>query len=611
MGIRMASPTHREGSSFVAFRKALPRGLHGTAKGTPFVLEFPAMRTDAGFTVVAELGNRELNFSLRTRDPEVAKARFNLASARLASICDRLVSAAPTTLSQREAAALSREIYDSFLGKWSDNPQTPAQWAAFKGMNRATREGRLPASLVPPASVSNAVDHEPVARELFGAVSRDLGADLTAGINALGTVATTTPVDALEARFGAVADRILSKHGIVALDTSSRVHMLIETERTASHVAGYLKQLASGDWRPDPNADRFPAMPTTPRSPSVGSTTVVLVATVTGPSWDSVLEAWAARHRQGEGSPKTRRDTAKMIARFSAFAGVEPVAVTADHVRSWMTVRLEGGASARTVGAKDLSMLRAVFNAAIGAGVLAVSSNPMLAVQAPRRSAIQRVKAGMNSLSDDDVAMVLAAAEREVDPLMRWVPLLCATTGSRVITMVNLRGCDVVRVAGIWCVYVTDEAGEVKTAPSIRHVPLHSAVLAAGFLEFVATKGDARLFYDNAAPRRMRRKTKRSTTDTTPPAATLGDSAYKRLFAWIMRIEGLKVGGDTRKAPLHGFRKWLSSALVSNRVDETLWRKIGGWAAKDEAAKYPDPMQLIAAMKEAIEGVVLPSRLSL
>lgn len=440
--------------------------------------------------------------------------------------------------------------------------------------------------------------HVPMARQLFGD-------DLTAGINALPPTTTTTPVEALEARFGAIADGILSKQGIVKLDTVSRVHLLIETERTASHVAGYLKQLASGDWRPDPTADRLPRVPATVsgETPSGGA-----MAIATGPSWDTLVAAWAARHAQGEGCPKTRRDTTRFIAGFADFVGVEPMALTADHIRNWMASRLEAGATARTVGSKDLSILRAMLNVAIGAGLLQVAINPALSVQAPRRSAIQRVREQMRSLSDHDVATILAAAATEDSPVLRWVPLLCATTGSRVITMVNLRGCDVMQIGGVWCNYVTDEAGEVKTAPSIRHIPIHSTLLTAGFLDFVKTKGNARLFYDDRAPRRMRRKTNRSTADTTSPAATLGDSAYKRRYAWVKRIPGIEVGNDTRKAPLHGFRKWLSTALVSNRVEETLWRKITGHAAWDVAAQYPDERMLMVAMKEAIERVVLPSR---
>lgn len=75
------------------------------------------MRSDLAFTASATLGRREVNFSLRTRDPEAGKARFNLAAAQLAAICYRLISATPTTLTQREAAALSREGFDAFIAK--------------------------------------------------------------------------------------------------------------------------------------------------------------------------------------------------------------------------------------------------------------------------------------------------------------------------------------------------------------------------------------------------------------------------------------------------------------------------------------------------------------
>lgn len=583
----MTRPTKRPGSAVAQFRRKLPKALSGTGKGTPFAVQFPAMRSDPAHHVRATLGRTHVTFSLRTRDPEVAKARTSVAAAHLAVLLDRLRTQTPTTLTQREAVAYSKQVYDTLITAWSADPKTPEQWAAVKGLNRAVREGRLAA---PPSALTvNGIPHDArVAHELFGD-------DLTTGINAKPSSKTPSQ-KALEARFGKLADDVLRHHGITNLDVDGRAKLLIETERTATQAAALLKRNARGDYRPDPDADRFPAVPDTARSTG-------------GPTWAAVINAWSARHEQGDGAAKTRQQTEKFIGDFARLVGAaRPLDLRPQHIRDHISARLAAGLNPRTVANKDHAMLQAVINAAIGAGVYPDGYvNPVLSVQAPRQSAITRARDRMRSHSDADVAAILAAAERETDPLMRWVPLLCVTTGGRVATMVNLRGCDIQLIDGIWCAYIDPEAGPVKSAPSIRHVPLHPDVLAAGFLDFVDTKGTARLFYDDTARRRMRRVKKRTKAGSRPPAASLGDSAYKRLCAWVKTVPGIEVGMSKRTAPLHGLRKWASSALVRGRVDPTVARFVTGHAAPDAAGAYPDQRLLIAAMYEAVCKIELPS----
>ncbi|MFZ3324836.1 MAG: hypothetical protein WA231_02620 [Methylocella sp.] len=85
------------------------------------------------------------------------------------------------------------------------------------------------------------------------------------------------------------------------------------------------------------------------------------------------------------------------------------------------------------------------------------------------------------------MANILAAARREADPVNRWVPLLSAYSGVRVSEICQLRVEDVTQLSGIWCMKIAPEAGSLKTAGSERVVPLHPAVIEAGFLQFVAT----------------------------------------------------------------------------------------------------------------------------
>lgn len=65
------------------------------------------------------------------------------------------------------------------------------------------------------------------------------------------------------------------------------------------------------------------------------------------------------------------------------------------------------------------------------------------------------------------------------------MPLLGAYSGARLSEICQLRVEDITEANGIWCMKIMPEAGSLKTLGSERVVPLHPAVIEAGFLQFV------------------------------------------------------------------------------------------------------------------------------
>ena len=69
-----------------------------------------------------------------------------------------------------------------------------------------------------------------------------------------------------------------------------------------------------------------------------------------------------------------------------------------------------------------------------------------------------------------------------------WLPLLALFTGAREAELCQLRVSDVHedKLLGLWCIHIHD-LGEnrVKTATSVRFVPLHPTLLRLGFIEYV------------------------------------------------------------------------------------------------------------------------------
>lgn len=96
--------------------------------------------------------------------------------------------------------------------------------------------------------------------------------------------------------------------------------------------------------------------------------------------------------------------------------------------------------------------------------------------------------------TDEEAALLLRDARLQKSAHRRWVPWLCAYTGARVSEICQLRVEDVRKVEEIWSLHITADAGSVKNAASERLVPLHSAILNEGFLDFVQHRKSGPLF---------------------------------------------------------------------------------------------------------------------
>lgn len=66
----------------------------------------------------------------------------------------------------------------------------------------------------------------------------------------------------------------------------------------------------------------------------------------------------------------------------------------------------------------------------------------------------------------------------------KWVPLLCAFTGARIVEITQLRRQDIRDEEGIFVLRISPDAGTVKTG-QYRDVPIHPQVIELGFRGFV------------------------------------------------------------------------------------------------------------------------------
>jgi integrase len=107
----------------------------------------------------------------------------------------------------------------------------------------------------------------------------------------------------------------------------------------------------------------------------------------------------------------------------------------------------------------------------------------------------------IRGFTEEEAALILRQAEKERDPIRRWVPFLCAYSGARLSEVCQLRHADIFQQGSVWGIKFDPKAGSLKNVNSERAIPLHPAVVESEFLKFVDSVGAGPLFADLAADR--------------------------------------------------------------------------------------------------------------
>jgi integrase len=257
--------------------------------------------------------------------------------------------------------------------------------------------------------------------------------------------------------------------------------------------------------------------------------------------------------------------------------------VETDDIVAWKDKLVRSGKSTKTIGFGYLACARVLFRFAV-ANKLA-DADPAEGVKVARR-----VKAGKKMLGYEsaEVGRILELASGAKEPWKRWLPWLAASTGSRIGEVAQLHGSHVLEREGIWVVKIAPsvDGGTIKNAESERYVPIHSRLIADGFLDFVRDRGEGPLFYN------------RTSGDPKRKHASKGLS--NRLAAWI-RDNGFI---DPRKAPNHALRHWFKSEAARTGVSDSIADAIQGHSDGRAATGYRHIS--LEVMSKAIETLKLP-----
>jgi integrase len=353
--------------------------------------------------------------------------------------------------------------------------------------------------------------------------------------------------DLLEHLHGDHVDAVLTARGLV-VSFRVRYRLILAAQDAAKHACRVVLKKASGDPRPDPDANLYPEWP------NAENTTL-----------SGLCAAWMKRRASAK--PETHASFKACVDQFIAFAEHDEVAdVTVEQLRKWLEHLKVRGLSDLRIRDGYFAAINTIFNSARKHGVLTVNPCDGIVPDGeplpPKRE---------KDLRDGEAYAILKASfgphpdvSDDVANARRWVPWLLAYTGARVAEMTRLESRHIISEAGVWAIDIQQSKNGRP-----RLVPIHRDLIRQGFLGFVREREGLPLFFDDER---------------------LGD---EHLVVHKTRAEGLaewarEVAGIEKKtvAPNHGWRHRFRTECRRISMDREVRLYIQGHAFKTEGEKY-------------------------
>lgn len=463
----------------------------------------------------ALVGKREEKRSLLTRDPVVAKRLHAEALAELEVRWANL-RAGPKALSEYEAHQMAVSVHDRWLAQHRYNPSSQTAWDVDIG----------PRLFLPPTPM-------PVGK------SYDVGFFLEYDPNAM-------RCGQLEAWCVAGADECLAAQGL-KVDEKSRLILAKAIAAAVQRASLTLSRLARGETI---ESTIFTSGSGVPSAAPASQKPV---------PFDSLIKGWASERRPVE---KTVYEWTRVMGQLEKFLGHgDARLVTSENFVAWKRSMVDAGLRSKTIQDAKLAPMKAIFEWGFKNKLL--SMNPAEGVSVEVKSKQGEKK---RSFTDEEAKIVLRAASVEKDLVRRWVPWIGAYSGARVSEICQLRSEDVLEIEGVWCMKLDPEAGSLKTSGSERVIPVHPALIDAGFVKF-ATRAKPGPLFDKLAPDKFGKR---------------GGNGTKVIGRFVRQL-GL---ADLRLSPSHSWRHRIKTLGRKHALARDILDAITGHSSGTEGDSY-------------------------
>jgi integrase len=278
---------------------------------------------------------------------------------------------------------------------------------------------------------------------------------------------------------------------------------------------------------------------------------------------DDLIAKWARRRRV---RPKTVYEARRIIRKLTTFVGYDDLTqLSKPDVERWIDHLDENGAASKTVGG-HLLMLKTIANFAVEQDMIADSPAAKVSYKA-KVNFRNKVRAYTNA----EALTVLEAARREQRDYMRWTPWLACFTGARLDEVVAANVRDIERLGRYWVLNIRldyrDADASIKTNSSHRKVPLHPALIAEGFIDYVNGLPQSGPLFPSLKPDKFGSK---------------AGSATKKLGPLVGSL-GIK---DKRLSPNHSWRHRLIDECRRIPIREDIEHALTGHAQEGTAPDY-------------------------
>lgn len=226
-----------------------------------------------------------------------------------------------------------------------------------------------------------------------------------------------------------------------------------------------------------------------------------------------------------------------------------------------------------------------------------MSENPLKGRLVRERLAKPK-KRNRQTLTADEMGRLFSSAEfsslrQSTDGPMNarfWLPLLCLFHGTRANEIARLRVADIQEMNGVRFMDLCEHLQ--KTESSKRKLPLHKQLFSLGFLDFVeARRRDDPQGYLFAGLKQNK-----------------NGSRADAICKWWQRFVTNTLGAATADGPngargIHSFRHSWARAARTAGLDESIRKRLGGWAQTEAADGYGwyDALPLLKRENDKVE----------
>ncbi|MCJ2100014.1 DUF6538 domain-containing protein [Methylobacterium sp. E-046] len=506
------------------------------------------------------VGKREEKLSLGTRDPEEARRLHAKAMAEIEARWANL-RAGERTLTEREAHEMAKPLKAKFLALYLDDPsQQPWYPECYDQL-----------SLAQPY---DSADDELVEGENGELIhGRRLDAIQVEAMRRFALAQANYVLDAHGLRVDILSHLKQAKACAIALQAASIILARSAETGEPIEVSECSDSPSRIETRSLTVATLNPSSSVPPSSPQRSRDRETPALTLTG-----ILAGWWAEAKISGLKQNTYESYSSTLNALITFLGHDDAfRVQAKDIVAFKDCRLTIPSTrtgkvrmARTVKDGDLGALRTVFGWAVDNLKLSVNPVTGIKIKLPKSQRLRQ-----KWFTDDEAKAILIATLHlapsrvalKTQAAKRWVPWLCAFTGSRVGEMAQLRKEDIIHHGKFWILRITPEAGTVKTNQT-REIVLHPQVIEQGFLLFVESAPAGHLFL-----------TPREDGDILKPL----DSLNARLAEF-----GRKMVPDKGVDPNHGWRHRFKTVGLEIGIQQRVLDAIQGHSSRSASDDYGD-----------------------